>query len=114
MVVKRGEIWWTLTPGSSYVVERFVRPMLIIQTDPFNKSNIPTVSTVVISSDMRLVDAPGNVRLSKQQSGLECDSVVDVSRIVTLDRALLSDLITTLPPAKQRQVDEGLRLILGL
>lgn len=40
--------------------------------------------------------------------------MVDVSRIVTLDRALLSDLITTLPPVKQRQVDEGLRLILGL
>lgn len=71
MVVKRGEIWWTLTPGSSCVGERFVRPMLIIQTDPFNKSNIPTVSTVVISSDMRLADAPGNVQLSKQQSGLE-------------------------------------------
>lgn len=114
MVVKRGEIWWALSPTPASGGNSVVRPVLILQADPFNRSRIPSVVVAAISSDPRLADAPGNVRLSKQQSGLEREAVVDVARVFSLKRSLLSEPAGALSNVKQRQVDEGLRLILGL
>ncbi len=114
MVVKRGEVWWALTPEPGSDSPGIVRPVVILQTDPFNKSRIPSVIVAIISSDMRLAESPGNVKLSRQQSGLDREAVVDVARICSLQRGQLSEQIGTLSSVKQRQVEEGLRLILGL
>jgi mRNA interferase MazF len=50
----------------------------------------------------------------KSESGLAKASVVNISRIVTLDRALLTQRVRGLPADTMRQIDEGLRLALGL
>ena len=42
---------------------------LIIQADSFNRSRIRTV--VIVSSNIRLAEAPGNVLLPVSNSGLE-------------------------------------------
>ena len=115
MVVKRGEIWWALVPNArNEAGDNIVRPVLVLQTDGFNRSRIPTVLVAAISSDPRLARAPGNVRLSRQQSGLDREAVVDVARVFSMHRELFSEQLMTLSAAKQRQVDEGLRLILGV
>jgi mRNA interferase MazF len=48
------------------------------------------------------------------RSGLPRDSVANVSQVVTLDRAFLSDPAGKLDPKLLRQVDQGLRLVLDL
>jgi mRNA interferase MazF len=61
---------------------------------------------------VELAQAPGNVLLPARSTGLDRDSVVNVSQLLTLDRSSLTDLAGTLPPRLQRLVDEGLRAVL--
>jgi mRNA interferase MazF len=112
--MKRGEVWWASLPAATGSGPGFRRPVLVIQSDPFNQSRIATVVTAVITSNLALADAPGNVRLGRSESGLAKPSIVNVSQIVTLDRQLLSQKVRAIPGAVMRQVDEGLRLVLGL
>lgn len=110
--IRRGEIWWADLPRRSE--PGFRRPVLVIQADPFNRSRIQTVIVAVITSNVALARAPGNVLLPAQSSGLARDSVLNISQLLTLDKRFLTELITTLPQRIQTSVDAGLRLVLQL
>ncbi|TGJ98689.1 type II toxin-antitoxin system PemK/MazF family toxin [Leptospira langatensis] len=110
----RGEIWW-VDLGIPFGSEPgFKRPVLIIQDDSFNKSNINTVIVVSITSNLNLADAPGNVLLSKKDSNLSKEAVVNVSQIVTLDRERFLDKVGILKSSRMADVEEGLKLVIGL
>jgi mRNA interferase MazF len=87
---------------------------VVIQSNPFNQSRIATVIVAVITSNLALSDAPGNVRIGKGESGLSKPSVVNISQLFTLDRELLTQRGRALPADVLRDVNEGLRLVLGL
>jgi mRNA interferase MazF len=87
---------------------------LVVQANSFNRSRIQTVVVAVISSNLRLAEAPGNLLLPAQATGLPRDSVVNVSQLLTLDRAFLTEHAGTLPGRLQAEVDAGLRLVLQL
>jgi mRNA interferase MazF len=112
--MKRGEIWWASLPAPTGSGPGFRRPVLVLQSDPFNQSRIATVVVAAITSNLALAEAPGNVRLGRNDSGLSKASVVNVSQIVTLDRCVLTQRIRAVPGTTLRNVDEGLRLVLGL
>lgn len=114
MVVQRGEIWWANLPDPLGSGPGYLRPVLIIQSDRFNKSEINTVVIAIISTNTRLADSIGNVLLIKRQSGLPKDSVVNVSQLYTIDESLLDDLVSTLSDRKMEQIDKGLRSVLAL
>ncbi len=90
------------------------RPVLIIQADSFNRSRIQTIIVVTLTSNLRLATAPGNVLLTSKATGLERDSVVNVSQLLTVDRTMLTDLITHLKSGEMEAVERGLRLVLSL
>jgi mRNA interferase MazF len=90
------------------------RPVVIIQSDPFNRSRIGTVIAAALTSNVRLEAAPGNVFLSQGTAGLDRDSVISVSQIITLDRTFLTDRVGRIPVVKQGELDDGLRLVLAL
>ncbi len=112
--MKRGEIWWATLPPPSGSGPGFRRPVLVIQSDPFNDSRISTAIVAVITSNLALADAPGNVRAAKAESGLPRPSVVNVSQVLTIDRALLTDRVRPLSAEVMQRVDNGLRLVLNL
>lgn len=112
--MKRGEVWWVSLPEPAGSGPGYRRPVLIIQGNPFNDSRIATVIVAVVTSNVALADAPGNVRLAKSDSGLPKTSVINVSQIVTLDRSLLTSKINMLPSRLMQRVNEGLQLALGL
>lgn len=109
--MQRGEIWWASLRDPKGSEPGYRRPVLILQSDAFNKSKIQTVIVAVITSNERLAQAPGNVLLSTRKSGLPKPSVVNVSQILTLDRSILDECVGSLPPSKLKEVDEGLRLV---
>ncbi|MCY7375066.1 MAG: type II toxin-antitoxin system PemK/MazF family toxin [Pyrinomonadaceae bacterium] len=114
MVVERGEIWWAnlLEPvGSS---PGFPRPVLIIQSDKFNRSRINTVVIAIISTNLKLADSEGNVLLTARQTNLPKNSVVSISQLFTIDESVLRDFVGVLSANKMERVDKGLRLILSL
>ena len=110
----RGEIWWADLPDPRGSEPGFRRPVLIVQSDSFNRSRIQTVLAAVISGNLRLSEAPGNVLLPRRSTGLPRDSVANVSQLITIDRAYLTEQVGTLSEQMQAQVDTGLRLILDL
>ena len=110
----RGEIWWAELPTPTGSGPGFDRPVLVIQDDVFNQSQIGTVIVVILTSNARLADAPGNVMLPSIATGLPKDSVANMSQVFTLDKSLLRDRVGMLPEALQTEVDEGLRMVLFL
>ena len=114
MVISRGEIWWANLPEPMGSEPGYRRPVLVAQSDRFNLSRIDTVIVVAISSNLRLVNAPGNVLLPHRATGLAKDSVANISQVVTVDKSFLTEYVGALPPHLLEQVENGLRLALSL
>ena len=112
--MKRGEVWWAGLPEPEASEPGFRRPVVVLQSDEFNRSRISTVVAAAITSNIRLAAAPGNVLLAKRSVNLGRESVVNVSHIVTLDKSSLTERIGRVSPTKLREVEEGLRLVLAL
>ena len=113
MVIERGQVWWADLDDPRGAEPGFRRPLLIVQDDAFNRSRIRTVVAIVLTSNLRLVDAPGNVLIPAIASGLPKDSVVNVSQIVTIDRDFLSEPTGKVGGQLMKSVDAGLRLVLS-
>ncbi|MCX6029457.1 MAG: type II toxin-antitoxin system PemK/MazF family toxin [Chloroflexi bacterium] len=114
MVIQRGEIWWADLPEPVGSGPGYRRPVLVIQSDGFNRSGIATVIIVAITSNTGLAAAPGNVLLPKRATGLPIDSVANISQVVTVDRNLLSERVGTLPVSLLADVENGLRYVMSL
>jgi mRNA interferase MazF len=117
--IQRGEIWWADLPEPRRSEPRrsepgYRRPVLVVQAESFNRSFIQTVIVAVITGNLDLADAPGNVLLRANASGLPRDSVVNVSQLLTLDRSFLTEPVGLLTPRLQRSIDDGLRAVLQL
>ena len=69
---------------------------------------------VVVTSNLRLVDAPGNVLMPARATGLPKDSVANVSQVVTVDREFLTEKAGRVRGQLLKDVEAGLRLVLGL
>jgi mRNA interferase MazF len=114
MVVERGEIWWADLPEPKGSMPGYKHPIVIVQSDGFNKSKLATVTGVVVTTNRRLADIPGNVELSPRHSGLPKASIVNMTQIVTANRSDLVEFIGRLPKSKMEQIEKGLRTVLSL
>jgi mRNA interferase MazF len=114
VVIERGQVWWADLAEPRGSEPGFRRPVLVVQSDAFNRSRIRTVVAVVLTSNLRLVEAPGNVLVPARTSGLPKDSVANVSQVITLDRESLTEPAGRLRGGLLAAVDEGLRLVLGI
>lgn len=113
-MIERGEVWWASLAEPSGSEPGYRRPVLIVQADAFNRSRLRTVIAVVLTSNLRLVEAPGNVLVAASLSGLPKDSVANVSQIVTVDRDFLTERAGRLRGRAMEAVDDGLRLALDV
>lgn len=114
MVIQRREIWWADLEGLRGSEPGFRRPVIVVQADSFNRSKLRTAIAVVLTSNARLLDAPGNVLVSAKESGLPKDSVANVTQIVTLDEDYLTERVGRIPPKRMARIDAGLKLVLDL
>lgn len=113
-MIHRGEIWWASLPEPIASEPGSRRPLLILQADSFNRSRIQTTVGVVLTSNLALAEAPGNVFLPSADTGLPRDSVANVSQIVTADKRFLGERVSAVGHGVVRQIEEGVRLVLGL
>lgn len=112
MVIGQGEIWWADLAEPRGSEPGYRRPVVVIQGDALNRSKIGTVLCVVLTSNVRWADAPGNVLLSTRATGLPVDSVANVSQVVTLDREALLERVGKIGRAKLELIFSGLDTIL--
>ena len=114
MVIERGGIYWTGlgAPYGSRPAKR--RPVVVISADTYNQSRLATIVALVITSNTDLATMPGNVFLPAAATGLPRDSVVNVTAVVTLNKADLTEHAGAAPLALLREIDRGLRTSLDL
>ena len=112
--MKRGQIWWAELSEPIASEPGYRRPLIIVQSNDFNRSRINTVVTVTITSNLRLAMAPGNVKLSVEKTGLRRESVANVSQIITIDKQFLGEKIGQVDHGAMQQIDEGIKLVLSL
>jgi mRNA interferase MazF len=113
VVIAQGEVWWADLGEPVGSQPGFRRPVVVVQSDSFNRSRIATVVCVPLTSNLRLADMPGNVLLAADVTGLPKDSVANVSQPVTLDRDVLTGVVSKLPDAKLELILFGLDIVLG-
>lgn len=114
MVINRADIYWADLgqPSGSRPAKR--RPVLVIQSDPYNASRLATVLAAVVTSNTALAMMPGNVFLPATATGLPRDSVVNVTALVTLNKNDLTDRVGDVPASLMHEVNRGLRRVLGI
>lgn len=110
----RGDICWADLgePRGGKPAKR--RPVLVIQADAYNASKLSTTLVAVITSNTALAAMPGNVFLPAVASGLPKDSVLNVTALVTVDKADLDPPVSRLPASLMTEIDRGLRRVLHL
>lgn len=113
-MIRRGEIYWADLgePAGSRPAKR--RPVLVVQSAPYNTSRLATVVAAVVTSNTGLAAMPGNVFLPAVVTGLRRDSVLNATALVTLTKDELQGPAGQVPDALMAEVDRGLRRVLGL
>jgi mRNA interferase MazF len=109
--IRQGDVYWIdfgPVTGSG-PAER--HPCVVVQSDVFNRSRIATTLVCLITSNVRLSRAPGNVALSKGAANLPKPSVVNVSQVLTVNKAELVERIGKLPAAVIDAIRDGLHLL---
>jgi len=112
--MRRGEIWWASLPTPVASEPGLRRPVLIVSSNDFNITAINTVLCAAITSNTRLGGAPGNVSVTPRDSGLPRDSVINVSQLITVTKAHLTERVGALSMPALHRVEDGLRLVLDL
>jgi mRNA interferase MazF len=113
LVIRRGQVYWFQFQGAGSEPDGR-RPALVVQHDRFNRSAISTTVVAAITSNLRLAEMPGNVRLRKGEANLLRPSVVNVTQLRTMDRERLTNPIGVLTQTRMQEVLAGLALVLGL
>ena len=114
MKIRRGEIWWADLGDPRGSEPGYRRPVLVVQDDTYNRSELATVVVLGLTSERGYGALPGNVTIPREESGLDRDSVVNVTQIATIDKNWLDTPVGKLRPMRMDQVDYGLGLVLGL
>lgn len=109
--IRQGQVYW-LDFGSatgSAPAER--HPCVVVQNDIFNRSAIRTSVVCLITSNLSRAKAPGNVLLKKGEANLPKASVVNVSQILTVAKAELTECLGDLSGTAAAAVRDGLHLL---
>ena len=111
MVAHQGDVVWVSLPEPRGSEPGGRRPVVVLQHARFNRTTLATAVVVAVTSKLKYAELPGNVRLRKGEAGLPRASVVNVTQIATVDRALLGERLGTLTPARLAEVWSGVRLV---
>lgn len=111
MVIRQGDVFWVELGDPMGSSPGFVRPIVVIQNNVFNRSRINTVLVCALTSNLQFANSPGNVLLSQGEANLPKQSVANVSQIITVDKTQLVEKIGSLSTRRVREILDGLDLL---
>ena len=112
-MIAQGDVWWADLGDPAGSAPAFRRPVVVVQAEAFNRSRISTVVCVALTSQLRWADAPGNVLLKAGATGLDRDSVANVTQIVTLDRIAFDERAGQVSKRELDRIIGGVCRLLG-
>ncbi len=105
MVVRGGVYWIDLDKR---------RPCVVVSSDDVLGVEVWQTHVVPLTSNVDRAGIAGNVLLRAEVTGLPKDSVAVPLGLELVDRALLSEQSGRLPRVLLDDIDDGLRVVLGL
>ena len=108
-LINQGDVFWIQDEGSG--LGYYPHPYVVVQDDLFNHSRVETVIVCALTSRLDKVSLPGNVLLEMGEAGLEKQSVVEVSKVSSVKKGLLGDLIGRLSEERIEQIMAGMRFL---
>ena len=112
-MIAQGEVHWADLADPIGSAPGYRRPIVIVQCDAFNHSRIGTVLCVPLTSNLKWAEAPGNVLLTAKHTGLDRDSVANVSLVVAIDKQQCVERVGKLPRRQLELIFAGLDIVLG-
>ena len=113
MVVTQGDVWWADIPTPQGAEPGYRRPVVVVQGDHLNVSNLATVVCVPLTSNLKWAAAPGNLLLAKSLTGLPKASVANGSAITALDRGILTERVGRISRQKLNLILASIDVVLG-
>jgi len=111
-MIRQGEIYWIELGEPKGSEPGYRHPHVVVQNNVFNGSKLGTVVVCALTSNIKRAAAPGNVLLKKGEANLKKDSVVNITQLVTVDKADLVERIGSLPPPRVQEIVNGIRLLI--
>ncbi len=111
MGINQGDIYWVQLDNSPGMEAGIPHPYVVIQDNVFNHSRIHTVVACVLTSNIKRISMPGNVLLEAGEANLLRQSVVEVSKITTVDKTQLGEYIGSLDERRIQQILAGIRFL---
>lgn len=112
MVIYQGEIYWIDLGPPAGSAPAYKHPHVVIQNDLFNQSRIATTVVCALTSNLKRAASPGNVLLRRGEANLKRECVVNISQLLTVDKAELSERIGKLSEARVREIIRGFELLI--
>jgi len=107
----RGEVWvvnWNPARGSEQAGKR---PALVIQNDVGNEKASTTI-IAAISSSVKIY--PMNVKIDPPEGGLDRQSIIKTSQILTISKDRLEKRLGRLSAEKMEEINRAIKLSLDL
>lgn len=112
MLVNQGDIYWIqLEDTGESELGYYSHPYVVIQDDVINRSRINTVVVCALTSNIKRANDPGNVLLDVGEANLPKQSVVEVSKVSTVDKTQLGEYIGSLSEERIDQILAGMRFL---
>lgn len=104
-LINQGDVYWIRLAAD------IPHPYVVLQDDLFNHSRIHTVVVCALTSNIQRISAPGNILLEAGEANLPKPSVVEVSKVLSVDKAQLGDYIGALSGERVQQILAGMRFL---
>ncbi|MEP7287574.1 MAG: type II toxin-antitoxin system PemK/MazF family toxin [Chloroflexota bacterium] len=115
MAINQGDIYWIrlddLGEAEGESESGIPHPYVVIQDNVFNHSRLHTLVVCALTSNMKRASLPGNVLLDAGEANLPKQSVVEVSKVSTVDKTQLGEYIGSLTEQRINQILAGMRFL---
>lgn len=109
MAIHQGDVYWIDRENAGTLIPH---PHVVIQPDDLNHDPaVPTVVVCAVTTNLKKLQMPGNVLLEPGEANLPRPSIVEVSKVLTLDKAHLGERIGTLSQQRLEQITAGMRFV---
>jgi mRNA interferase MazF len=112
MVINQGDIFWVYLDAPIGSEPGYRHPYVVIQNNILNHSRLGSVILCALTSNLKRAVISNNVLLAPGEGDLMRQSVVNVTQIITVDRAQLGEYIGSLSPKRVRQILGGIKSVL--
>ncbi len=111
MIINQGDIYWVQLDNSNGIESTIPHPYVVIQDNLFNYSRIHTVIVCPLTSNLKRIQIAGNVLLDKDEANLPQPSIVEVSKVLSVDKTQLGEYIGLLDERRIKQILDGMHLL---